>query len=132
MKLTRTRENDGTVVTEMQGIASLPETLDSIAELSRWAKKQDSLFEISVQHIDSLFQIQPGDGPAIVSSLQQMMHKFRKGAVIAFVCPNPLHFAQIRQIQSYLEIAPPYQVEVFLDEHNARQWISRIRHEATP
>lgn len=127
MELTKAREEDGTVVAHMRGNISLAQDLPLFEQVSGNAIRQDILIGIAFHQKGGQFLVHPGDGPVIASVLRKGMLRYRKAAILAVVCSDPLTFLRHHEIHKHMELPAPYGIRAFLDEANARLWITEMR-----
>lgn len=127
MELTQVQETDGTVVARMHGELCFSSSIPHLEKLRRLPHKDDFLVGLIFQQKDSTLTIYPGDGPAIADTLSHAMLRFRKGAILAVICPDPLNYLRHQEIQRHMELPRTHCIRVFLDESSARQWLAQKR-----
>lgn len=127
MELTQVQETDGTVVARMHGELCFFRSIPHLERLRQAAEREDPLIGLIFQQKGSNLTIYPGDGSAIAATLSQAMLRFRKGALLAIVCPDPLNYLKHQEIQRQMELPQTHSIRVFLDESSARKWLSQKR-----
>lgn len=127
MKLTRTQETDGTLIVNMHGHVCFSNSLPHFDKLARQAKEQDTFVGLLFQQQGCVLTVHPGDGSAIAAIFERVMLLFRKGAIIAIVCSDPLNYLRHQEIHRHMELPPHFAIRAFLDENTAREWLSQER-----